>query len=192
MEDRFRDQHPEVIDWQQHIVTWGKRFCNGDGTSHDVPWTELEKYAEGIDDNDDDDQAGAAVTDKKYEGKPRPTSARASIAPEENVEHVRSRNPTERSTGSAVRSRVTASLIRNPAQVQARAQIVSIQSIAPAPPASPPTIKPELLTGPAPLRIGPIDQWIQNGQYNRSASFLQHLARKFLLPEANDMCSREE
>lgn len=105
VENHFRDQHPEVIDWQQHIVTWGKRFFNGDGTSRDVPWTELEKDAEGIDDNDDDDdRAGDAVTDKQYEEKPRSTSARAFIAPEENMEHVRSRNPTEQSTGSAVRS----------------------------------------------------------------------------------------
>ncbi|KAK5079754.1 hypothetical protein LTR70_008813 [Exophiala xenobiotica] len=191
----FRDQHPEVIDWQQHIVTWGKRFFNGDGTSHDASWTELEKHAVCIDDDDDDDRAEDEVMGKQDGEEHRSTTPQASTGPGKNVQHAQSRVPAEGSTRLAGPSRSIASFPQYPTlsfQARAQAQSLSYQPEAPSTPASSPTINPALLTRPAPLQIGPIDQWILNGQYDRYAPFLQHLARKVLLPTANDMRSRDE
>jgi len=197
VEKHFRDQHPELDDWQQYIMIWGKRFCNGDGTSHDVCWAELEKDAEGIGEDNDDDRAEGEVKGNQTEAHPHSTSPQGSSAPAKNMRYAEPRNPTERSTRSAVPPRATAPYARDLTQTfQARPRVQrqarSDRRQKQPPPAPPLTINPQLLDEPQIRQIGSIDQWILNGQYHGLEPLLQPLARRVLLPPADDMRSREQ
>lgn len=197
VEKHFRDQHPELDNWQQYIMIWGKRFFNGDGTSHDVCWAELEKDAEGTEEDNDNDYTKEEAKSGQAEAQSHSRAPQEPSAPPENTGHVEARNTTARSTRSALPPRVTAPYARDliqtfQARPQMRTQARSDRGREEPPPPPLLTINPQFLDEPQILQIGPIDQWILNGQYNGLEPLLQPLARRVLLPPADDMRSREQ
>lgn len=212
-EKHFRERHPNLPNWQEHITRWGKRFFHGDGTSHDVPQAELETDDEG-DAEDEDQDMEDAEPETALNGDSETINGHGTLlnAPIDDEPKKNSRSQTmtqpERSATSIPATQPTSFPlpVQLPAppkptqrplhtQTQTRPRPPVYAQVQPYPPENytPPTpsttVNPERIDYPSIVSIGPMDRWVLNGRFGPP---MQQLARRVLLPPANDTRSVEE